>query len=970
MMNQPFGAASLQCISGPMSGQTFALSKDVQTIGRDNTNDIQIDQSDLSISRRHAEFARQNGQWLVKNVSINNKISVNQILLPPGQQQPVKDHDHITLGINSTFLFLAGAAIAPHQPQWAVTPAQAIARQAPAIAPAPPPFAPAPAPSPMAPTMFAPEPGKTFQANLSTIEVTTNLNSQKQTYPIPPDKQIINIGRLPAPANDIVIDELVISGSHFQIRREQGQLVLIHPHPARPNTANGLFYQGRHYHGSEQFQHVLSNGDVFRVGNEYGTLVTLTYRDSSSTAHTPVPDIPAITLGAQIITIGRRPGNTVVLNHPQVSGDHARLERSGSTYRIIDLGSTNHVYVNGQRVSQRPLNLGDVIRIGPYELTFTGTQLMQHASSKSIRIDAINVVQVGDKSKILLNDISITIPSGKFVALVGGSGAGKTTLMDALNGTRPAKSGYVLYNGQDYYATRASFSTQLGYVPQFDIIHKNLSVERALYYAAKLRLPSDTTNAQIKQRVDEVMNDVGIAQRRKLLISKLSGGQQKRVSIAMELLAKPNVFFLDEPTSGLDPGLDRKMMQLLRNIADKEGHTIILVTHATNNINLCDYVCFLAPGSNTTPGGHLAYFGPPDEAKTFFGQADFADIYNMLEPTETNPDIPKKAEENFKKSTLYQQYVVMPGKQVQRIPPTGLNGARPSAKPPRGNPAKQFRLLSQRYLELLKNDRVNLLVLLLQAPIIAIILMLLINVVLKLNAFSVNDPLHPLPIDAQEVLFIMSFVAVLFGCNNSAREIVKELPIYRRERMVNLGIAPYLFSKIVILGVLCLLQSAVLVIAVNIVAPFQTSIMLPPPLEIYITLSLTSLVGLMIGLLISSLTANSDQANSIIPVILILQIMFSGVVFQLSGFSLALGALIAMHWSMVGMGSTVNLQPRPMGYQVQNPYTGQWHNVSAPFPYGQNVGHLFLAWFALIIMIVIFGLLTGYYLKRKDRLGR
>ena len=946
MMNQPASAAALQCVSGPMSGQTFALSKDVQTIGRDDTNDVQTDQSDLSISRKHAEFARQNGQWLVKNISPNNKIFVNQALLQPGQQQPVKDHDHITLGGNSTFLFLVGAANAPNQPAWQRGAGPVLAGPAPAASP----------------TVFAPEPGKTFQAGLATIEVTTNLNSQKQSYPIAADKQTINIGRLPAPANDIVIDELVISGSHLQIKREQGQLVLLHPHPARPNTANGIIYQGKHYQGNEQFRHILNDGDVFRVGNEYGTLVTLTYRDGSNAVRVPVSDIPPIMLGAPTITIGRRPGNTVVLNHPQVSGDHARLERSGNTYSVIDRGSTNHVYVNGQRISSYLLKPGDVIRIGPYELTFTDTQLVQHASSKSIRIDAINVVQVGDKAKVLLNDISITIPSGKFVALVGGSGAGKTTLMDALNGTRPAKSGYVLYNGQDYYATRASFSTQLGYVPQFDIIHKNLSVERALYYAAKLRLPSDTTNDQIRQRVEEVMNDVGIAPRRKLLISKLSGGQQKRVSIAMELLAKPNVFFLDEPTSGLDPGLDRKMMQLLRNIADREGHTIILVTHATNNINLCDYVCFLAPGSNKVPGGHLAYFGPPDEAKTFFTQADFADIYNALEPTEADPDIPKKAEARFKASPQYQQYVAMPRAQMPRVAPTTVG----ASTPPRGNPMQQFRLLSERYLELLKNDRVNLLVLLLQAPIIALILMLLISFVLKLKSFSGDN----LPIDAQEVLFIMSFVAVLFGCNNSAREIVKELPIYRRERMVNLGIMPYLFSKIVILGVLSLFQCAILVIAVNAIAPFQTSIMLPPPLEIYVTLSLTSLVGLMIGLLISSLTANSDQANSIIPVILIFQILFSGVVFQLSGFAQVLGAFIAMRWSMVGMGSTVNLQPRPMGYQTLDPYTGQWHNVSAPFPYGQDTGHLFLAWFALIAMIVIFGLLTGYYLRRKDRLGR
>src|SRR6185312_16217966 len=156
------------------------------------------------------------------------------------------------------------------------------------------------------------------------------------------------------------------------------------------------------------------------------------------------------------------------------------------------------------------------------------------------------------------------------------------------------------------------------YVPQEDIVHRELTVERALYYAAKIRLPRDFTDEHIWQRIAEVLEDVELTERRSLLIKKLSGGQRKRVSIALELLANPSLFFLDEPTSGLDPGLDRKMMVLLRKLADK-GHTIVLVTHATNNINVCDYVCFLAPG------GHMAYFGPPEGAKAYFNQPDFAE---------------------------------------------------------------------------------------------------------------------------------------------------------------------------------------------------------------------------------------------------------------------------------------------------------------------------------------------------------
>jgi len=209
------------------------------------------------------------------------------------------------------------------------------------------------------------------------------------------------------------------------------------------------------------------------------------------------------------------------------------------------------------------------------------------------------------------------------------------------------------------------------------------------------------------------------------------------------------------------------------------------------------------------------------------------------------------------------------------------------------------------------------------------------------------------------VLFILSFVAVLLGCNNSAREIVKEVQIYRRERMVNLGIMPYLFSKVLVLGVLCLLQCAILVIAVNVISPFPQTVLLPPPLEMYVSLALTSLVGLMIGLMISCLTANSDQANSIIPVILIFQILFSGVIFKLTGFGEVLGGLFAMRWSMIGMGSSVGLTAEPLDYHPND-----------SFPYAHDVGHVLGAWFALLVMIAIFGALTAYFLKRKDRLGR
>ncbi len=359
----------------------------------------------------------------------------------------------------------------------------------------------------------------------------------------------------------------MVSAFHAQVIREGNQLVFVHPHPARGKTLNGLLYQGRHIRGDEPFRKSLARGDIFRIGDEHGTLVTLTYNDGSGAIQDVVPEIRPIPLGAPEITIGRLPDNIVVLSHPQVSGRHARMVQVQGGYRIVDLGSTNHVYVNAQRVTNQLLKPGDEIRIGPYKFTYTGTQLTQQDESKGIRIDALHLQKVGSKHTILINDISIAIPPRKFVAVVGGSGAGKSMLMDALNGLRPAQKGLVLYNGQDYYRHLAAFSTQLGYVPQDDIIHRELTVERALYYTAKMRLPEDFTEAQIKQRIDEVLEDVEMKHRRNLLVSKLSGGQRKRVSIALELLANPSVFFLDEPTfvswprEVAWPTLDRRTMQ-------------------------------------------------------------------------------------------------------------------------------------------------------------------------------------------------------------------------------------------------------------------------------------------------------------------------------------------------------------------------------------------------------------------------
>ena len=1029
---------SLKFLTGPLAGSTLPISKPITTIGRDETsNDIVI--SDPAVSRHHARIVQNGTQWIIEKLAPQNTVTLNSRDV---QQAPVSDRDTIGLGTGTTFIFQVAATQpvqptpypAPQQPSYAPPAGASSPSWAAAQPPAynMPPSTPSPSlPRPQQPMYVSTEAAEggtqRMQAGgagsgIPSIEISSNIHAARQTYPL--NKPVINIGR--EPSNDIVIDELVVSGFHAQIVQEGNQFVLIHPHPSRARTLNGLLYQGRHIAGDQPFRKPLTRGDIFRIGDEHGTLVTLTFNDGSGAVQEVLPEIRPIPLGAPVITLGRQPNNTVVLNHPQVSGYHARLERVGNNYRIVDLNSTNHVYVNAHRVSSHMLRPGDEIHIGPFRLAFTGTELTQEDQSHGIRIDALQLKKVGNNNTILINDISIAIPQRKFVALVGGSGAGKSTLMDALNGLRPAQHGTVLYNGKDYYHHLAAFSTQLGYVPQDDIIHRDLTVERALYYAAKLRLPSDMTRDQIKGRIDEVLEDVEMKHRRHLLVSKLSGGQRKRVSIALELLAKPSIFFLDEPTSGLDPGLDRKMMTLLRNLADK-GHTIVLVTHATNNINSCDYICFLAQG------GHLAFFGPPNEAKAYFGKTDFAEIYSALEPTDENPNIPTQAEARFKASPEYQKYVVAPLNQG----PAGAGRAATLAaqahevvQPKRGKPWKQFRLLSERYIELLKNDRGNLAILLLQAPIIAIILYLMTaggafaatsvvtcapgtyraagipstvantsdcqNVInflqsnnpraqqmLQRAGGDINVALQPFikpgsGADAQTTLFIMAFAAVMFGCINGAREIVKEEPIYKRERTVNLGIAPYLFSKVVVLGVLCALQSLVLVVVVDLKTPYPDKGLILPSagVEIYVTMFLTSMAGLMMGLALSALAPNNDRATSFIPILLIPQVIFSGVIFTLaSPIMQIVGGFFAERWAMAAMGSTIGLHSQfliPNGIPGLSGTSASGESFSfqgalySTVDKTHAVEHLLLCWAFLLGMSVVLGLATAYFLKRKD----
>ncbi|HEX9038397.1 MAG TPA: FHA domain-containing protein [Ktedonobacterales bacterium] len=1010
--------AYLQFVGGPLAGQTVSADRPAMTIGRDLGNDIVV-KSDLQVSRRHARLMWTDGGWRIENISRGNSMLVNGEL---AESAVLSGGETVTLGENTAFIWLppdASAATRIARPTVMSQDATPPDPQEAMLVTAPPsrPLTEATMlerVSPMEPTQVA----QLEKRATPTLEITSNTRSVRQDYPLIASS--ISIGR--DSANDIAINDRIVSSRHLQIIRDGDQFTLVHPHPDRPSTLNGLLYQGRKIRGDEQFRKVLAAGDIFRIGDENGTLVTLTFHDGTDAESAGLSHIEPIKLGAQELTIGRAPDNTIVLAHPQVSAHHARLTHEGATYRITDLNSTNHVYVNGTISASSPLRTGDEIRIGPYRLLYEGNLLKPYDESSFIRIDALGLKKQGANGVTLLDDITLSIPPRSFVALVGGSGAGKSTLLDALNGLRPAQSGKVLFNGQDYYNHLSIFASQVGYVPQDDIVHRDLTVERALYYAARLRLPRDFTEDQIAQRINEVLDEVELSHRRTLMVRDLSGGQRKRVSIALELLANPSVFFLDEPTSGLDPGLDRKMMFLLRRLADR-GHTIVLVTHATNNINSCDFVCFLSAG------GRLAFFGPPEEAKTYFGKTDFAEIYTSLEPTDELPAIPAEAQSRFRASPEYARYIASPTHAAQASPrgrsPTEPASARQMTRAS-GKGWSQFLVLTRRYLELLRNDRVNLLILLLQAPVIALLLVVMLHFeigggIFNSNAITlcqtqiatatgpvslpqaahgpftdcqnavdflrnaatgqayarthggVNKALQDFltlgpGTNAQKALFIMAFATILFGCINGAREFVKEAPIYRRERAVNLGVLPYMFSKIVALGALCLFQSAALLLIIEVGEPLKQGIMMSPLLEAYITLALTSVSGLMLGLAISAVAPNTDRAISFVPIILLPQVIFSGAIIALKDWgSQIVGVVFPSRWAMAALGTTVGLHAETIGgdqlFGSDPTYHGTLFSI---YTRVDAINRLMLSWSALAAITVVLIIAIAVFLKRKD----
>ncbi len=743
----------------------------------------------------------------------------------------------------------------------------------------------------------------------------------------------------------LVPEDWQVVGRYQAVLRKEGDEYCIYDGDGHKPSTNGLYVN--HTRITPETGFPLRNGTEINIGQNPENLVVLRYCNPSKPVLNTTLSLSSISVKNRSVLIGRDANATLALEAPTVSRRHATIDTDAQGRYILRDYSTNGVFVNGQRINGTAiLSPSTTIRIGSYTLVLRGDELQVLDQGNQIRLDTCNLV-LETNGKRRLDDISFAIEPGQFVALVGGSGAGKSTLMRTLLGIEQTTQGVVYLNGEDLRKNFNIYRMQIGYVPQDDIIHRELTVAEVLTYATKLRLPPDTDVAKV---VEKTLQDVEMSHRRNARVCELSGGQRKRVSIGVELLADPKLFFLDEPTSGLDPGLDKKMMQLLRKLAD-QGRTVILVTHATANIKLCDRVVFLGQG------GRLCYFGPPDKCLQFFGvKDDFADIYNQLEKPETVID----QAERFHKSNDYRHYVanhLSPGNQTSQVNAGNTQGSGASL-------VKQLSILTQRYFQSQKRDRINLALALLTAPIgVSLITLALKDQQPFVLPKQLNANLAPL---ALRVLFVFTCAALWVGLSSSLQEIVKEAAIYLRERLVNLGLFAYLGSKLMILSGLALLQT--LLISLVIIIFFKS----PHPefisweLGLFITTFLTLLTSMSLGLLVSALVKNGSQANSALPLLLIPQIIFSGVLFKMEGIGSKVSWVMLSRWSIGAYGTLVNINAMvPEAIKLPNGST-----VTRPFEptpvYDATWANLGFNWGILCLHTVIYLAVTLWLQKRKD----
>ncbi|WP_144793798.1 ATP-binding cassette domain-containing protein [Kocuria palustris] len=601
------------------------------------------------------------------------------------------------------------------------------------------------------------------------------------------------------------------------------------------------------------------------------------------------------------LVVGRDPAADVLIDGLLVSRRHAQVTRTQRGSVLTDLGSTNGTWVNGERISGTvELLPGAQAVIGgvPFLQTELGlAEVVRTEGNMSIVVRDLTYTVPDRRNprqrKTLVDDIALEIPDRSLIAVIGPSGAGKSTFLNCMLGDVNPDEGRIEYHGLDLARFGSALSSQIGMVPQEDVLHRELTAQQVLESTAALRLPEDVDRASRKARIASVLAALGLSEHARTPVAQLSGGQRKRVSTAMELLTGPRYLFLDEPTSGLDPDMDFEVMDLLRRMAHGEvggadGSTVVVITHSTANLDLADRVLVLAPG------GSVAYFGEPAGMMPYFERSQglgpqVREVYKGLK------EDPARAAAAFRRERDDDG----PRERVHAQEPT----AAPHASSRRG--LHQLSVLLRRQLQLMRTDAASVLITTVIAPAL---LALLVLVVPGEHGLTFPESTDSEVNQPQILLIVILLAAVALGLFPACRTFLDEKRIFLREARTGLGVWPYVGAKTLLTIAASLVQSLILVLAVLALIPNEPMGAWGPMwLELWIVTFLLTMTSWLLGFLVSALVPRSDVAMNVASLLVVVQLIFCGGLFAMEGAADAISRATPTRWAYAAMGQTGDL---------------------------------------------------------------
>jgi ABC transport system ATP-binding/permease protein len=756
---------------------------------------------------------------------------------------------------------------------------------------------------------------------------------------------------------DVRVPDPLVSRAHVVLRCQNGRWVAIDN-----ESRNGIFVERRRVHSVD-----IRDGEAIHIGAPDGPGLTFELGPMSRLTGRAVPqpeDSPAARIrleagratdavsniaatlmrvrwtGASVAappgstTIGRAPDSGIVVPDVLASRHHALLVPTPLGVQIQDANSINGTFVNGERVKDAVLRENDVVTIGNFDLVFANGRLVRRTepAAKTGGLEVRGVSVTVGRALTLLDRVSFSARPGTLTAVIGPSGSGKSTLSRVIAGTAGPTSGAVSFEGHNLHAEYASLRSRIGMVPQDDVVHRQLTIDQALGFAAELRMPPDTTKHDRQQVIAQVLGELELTPHAETRVDKLSGGQRKRASVALELLTGPSLLVLDEPTSGLDPALDRQVMTMLRQLADA-GRVIVVVTHSLTFLDVCDQVLLLAPGGKT------AFCGSPSEIGPTMGTTDWADIF-----TDVCAD-PDGAQQRF--LARAERLVDSP---VQAAPEKPVD----VGKPVHTSLWRQFSTIGRRQLQLIVADRGYFLFL----ALLPLIVGLLPLTVAGHAGFGKPPADSAAPTEPKQILVLLSFGAIFMGTALTVRELVGERAIFRREQAAGLSTTAYLLAKVGVFGTAAVIQSAMLVLIVAAPkigkhAPSGAAVPGSPMVELFVDIAATCVVAAILGLSVSAFAQTSNQVLPLVVVTLMVQLVFAGGMIPVTNRLLLdpISWLTPARWGLAATASTADLS-----------------NLVSTVPKDSHWKHTTSAWSFDIAMLAVLALVYAGFVRWKIRL--